>query len=420
VKGFFNFMDFENAERNPESLELEDYRQRAREWLRANLKPGRKERPSISHVIEGDSPEFIEHQRQLQHALFLGGYAGITWPKEYGGQGLSQQHQVIFDQESRDFETPDLVIWSGTFTVCAPVLLAYASETFKRTHFPKMLAGEEMWVRFFSEADAGSDLANVSTRAVSDGNVWRITGSKTWSSGADHSDFGLCLARTNPELPKHQGLTWFAVPIKTSGVTTRRIRQIDGSEAFSEAFFENVIVPDEFRVGPIDDGWNVTRAMLVYERDSGVYKDRIELTPGRLAPDLVNLARASGQIKDSWVRQLIAVTHANNFASRQLAVRATDQLDRDVPAVGVAAYAKLAAGVFEPIRAQIGMIVGSDAAIAWTVNERFGRSVAMDFLNGRVMSIAGGSNEMQRNAIAEIVHGLPREPSSGEKFAKRN
>jgi alkylation response protein AidB-like acyl-CoA dehydrogenase len=290
-------------------------------------------------------------------------------------------------------------------------MLAHASARFLRHHIPRILAGEELWAQFFSEPGAGSDLAGVRTSAARDGDRWILNGSKVWSSGAYYSDYGMCLARTNWEVPKHRGLTWFAVPTGARGVTIQPIREINGDAEFCEEFFDDVELSDDDIIGELNQGWAVAQTMLVYERGSG----NTRTGPGgtrQLAPDLVALARRLGREQEPSVRQLIARAHINDYAYTQLLdrlagiMRSSGGLDP-----GVAAYGKLAMGTFTPIRARIGMEVGRGAALLWEHDDFDGMVTSINYLNARVMSIAGGTNEMQRNGIGERVLGLPREPS---------
>jgi alkylation response protein AidB-like acyl-CoA dehydrogenase len=356
------------------------------------------------------SVEHIQSQRALQRRLFDHGYAGITWPTEYGGQGLTTEHQRAFDEESVGYAMPDFrPLDKTTFIVCGQTLLAHASHEFKSIHIPKILAGEELWAQFFSEPDAGSDLAAVRTRAVRDGDGWLLNGSKIWSSGATLADYGLCLARTEWSVPKHSGLTWFAVPCDSDGLTIRQIRESNGGQEFCEEFFDDMLVPDSNRIGEINDGWTVTNTMLIFERSAGNLS--YGGPPGPLAPDLVELARRRGIETDQHVRQQIARAHTNDYFHRQLGLRIATGLGSKRMTSAFASYVKLAEGVFTAQRARIRLEIGGPSAIAWTEGDTTSRSVAIAYLNARLRAIAGGTNEMQRNSIGERVLGLPREPS---------
>jgi alkylation response protein AidB-like acyl-CoA dehydrogenase len=390
--------------------ELAAYRREVRAWLTANLEPREPGEPSLRPDEDYTEP-FIRQQRQLQRRLFDGGYAGIGWPREYGGQGLTADHETVFAEEGRRFRLPDFGKSAmTTFGVCGPTLIVAAAEDFKLRHIPRILRGEELWAQFFSEPGAGSDLAAISTAAVRDGADWVLNGAKTWSSFAHRCDFGLCLARTDPSLPKHQGLTWFAVPTSAPGLTMRQFKQIDGTDAFCEEFLDDVRISDSERVGEVNAGWSIARQMLLFERDSDGRKRTTSLAPGELAPDLVAVARARGLLADPVIRQLIATAHVNSYVVDQLYVRIEDCLGGKLAqdGMGVAAYGKLARGTFDPIRAGLGLQIAGDGGAWWQPGET-GPEAAGAFLNGRIYSIAGGTNEMQRNAIAERIYRLPRE-----------
>lgn len=392
---------------------IEEFRRQAREWIEANLE--RRNSAQGTHKprgIDHKTVDGIREQRAIQRKIFEGGYAGISYPVEYGGRGLTIDHERAFNEEAAPFATPDFGVAGGTtFSVCARTMLAHASPEFLLKHIPAILAGDELWVQFFSEPEAGSDLAGIRTRATRDGDHWVINGAKIWSSGAYYADYGMCLARTNWDVPKHRGLTWFAVPTSAKGVTVQPITEINGDAEFCQEFLDDVELTDSDVIGEVNQGWRVAQTMLVFERGGG------DAAPasGRsreIAPDLVRLARRVGRDQDSNVRQLIARAQINDFAMECLSdriaarLKASNGMDS-----GVAAYLKLAVGTLGPIRARIGLQVGGAHALLWEDKDVEGMTPAVNFLNGRLMSIAGGTNEMQRNGIGERVLGLPREPS---------
>jgi alkylation response protein AidB-like acyl-CoA dehydrogenase len=398
------------------SVSVEEYRAQAREWLAANLDRKAADAIAAAGSLRGQhefTKEQIDAERPKQKRLYEAGYAGITWPKEFGGQGLTPLHERAFLEEAAAYELPNFGIAGGTtFGVCAQVMLAHASDDFNRRHLPRILAGDELWCQFFSEPVAGSDLAGVQTRATRDGDSWVVNGAKVWSSWAHLSDYGLCLVRTNWSVPKHRGLTWFGVPVDAPGVTLRVIRLINGGADFCEEFFDDVVVPDADRIGDVDQGWTVARTMLVFER--GVRAEErpdAPVEPGALAPDLVDVVRAAGRTDEPEARQLVARAHGLEFLYQVLGRRLAVRMKQSGSDAGVAAYGALAHGVFDAERALIGMELARGDAIAWEKAEGSGASIALAFLNGRINSIAGGTDQMQRNAISEQVLGLPREPS---------
>jgi alkylation response protein AidB-like acyl-CoA dehydrogenase len=389
---------------------LDEFRATVRAWLAANMEPlpagGAARMP-----MEDPPPDVIVASRVLQRRLFDGGYAGISYPKEYGGAGLSVAHERVFREESRTYVMPD---FGGAgqvmFTAIGRSVLAHGSPELRERHISRLLSGEELWCQFYSEPEAGSDLAGIRTTATRDGDRWVIKGSKIWSTGAHHADWAMCLARTDWDVPKHRGLTWFTVPTRAPGVTVRPIRQINGSTGFCEAFLDDVVVSDQDIIGEVNAGWSVAQTMLVYERGAGESGARA-VEPRGVAPDLVALARRVGRADDPVVRQLIARAHINDFAQYHLGRLLSARIRNSAtPQPGLASYGKLAGGTLAPARARIAVDIAGPEALLWEEGSDQ-PAPASNYLNGRMGSIAAGTNEMMRNGISERVLGLPREPT---------
>jgi alkylation response protein AidB-like acyl-CoA dehydrogenase len=399
----------------PNDTELGAYRVTARAWIEGNLE--RRASAETKQVkpwdLEEQSPEELAAQRALQRKLYEAGYAGITWPAEYGGQGLSSDHEKAFLAEAAGFVLPDLGIAGGaTFGVCAPTMLAHASPEFLRRHIPRVLAGDLIVSQFFSDPDAGSDLAAVRTQAVRDGDRWILSGSKIWSSGAYYADAGMCLARTDWDVPKHRGLTWFLVPTDADGVTIERIRQINGDSEFCQEFLDGVELTDDDVIGEVNAGWSVTQTMLLYERGAGSAGGGGAAVRAGLRADLTELAASVGGFDDPEVRDLVARIHVDDLARASLGRRLVALMTADMANAGnLASYGKLASGVYDPIRANRALRIAGGSGIAWDDPAGPGGAAALGLLNSRFMAIAGGTSQMQRNTIGERVLGLPREPS---------
>jgi len=394
-------------------IDLETFRRGARAWLDANLERRAEREPRV-HLrgMDHKTVEGIAEERKIQRRIYDGGYSGLSVPVVYGGRGLTASHEAVFEEEAQPYVTPDFGVLGRTTDVCARTMLSHAGDDFLKRHLPRILAGEELWVQFFSEPDAGSDLAGVRTRAERQGSRWILNGSKTWSSGSYYADYGLCLVRTNSDVPKHRGLTWFAVPTTAPGVTIRSIKQINGDDEFCEEFLEDVELTDDDVIGDVDGGWAVAQTMLVHERGGGGTSALPVPVPSQgPAPDLVALARQAGREKDPAVRQLIARAHVNDFARHQLTRRIASRMRSSGIDAGVAAYGKLAEGTLAPLRARLALEIAGGTAVLWEHGDIAGMTTAVNYLNGRIPSIAGGTNEMQRNGIGERVLGLPREPS---------
>lgn len=393
-----------------ETVGPEGFRAEARKWIEENLE--RRSPSEMQGGSEGKRPEEIAASRLLQRKIFDAGFAGISYPKEYGGRGLSPAHDRVWREETVGFVTPD---FGGAgyvmFGAIGRSLLAHAAPEFLQRHIPKLLAGEELWCQFYSEPEAGSDLAGIRTRATRDGDQWILNGAKIWSTGADHADYAMCLARTDWNVPKHRGLTWFAVPTDARGVTIRPITQINGTTGFCEEFLDDVVISGDDVIGEVNQGWTVAQTMLVYERGAGEASGST-LEPLVLAPDLVALARRAGRTADPVARQAIAQAHIIDYAQFHLGRRVVARLRAsEKPDPSIAAYGKLASGTLAPKRARLAVEVGGVEALSWSTEDKAAMQPAINYLNGRMSSIAAGTNEMQRNGIGERVLGLPREPS---------
>jgi alkylation response protein AidB-like acyl-CoA dehydrogenase len=392
--------------------DLEEYRGQARAWLADHLEPRQPDDPAGADPAHW-TEDRDHRERSIQRTIFDGGYAGIAWPREYGGQGLTTAHQQAFDEVAQDYRVAEFgILGRTTWGICVPTMLAHASPVFLARHIPRVLAGEELWVQYFSEPEAGSDLAGVRTRATRDGDRWILRGSKVWSSGAYYADYGLCLARTNWDVPKHRGLTWFAVRVDRPGIVTQPLRQINGRSEFCQEFLDDVELTDDDVIGSVDQGWTVARTMLVMERQVGA---RTNLRPvtgvRRPAADLMALARQLGREADPHVQDLIARAHILDVVQAELGTRVAELAAagaRD-PA-SLACYPKLAAGTYTPARALMGIEIGGGGGLTWADGADQPR-VVIDYLSARGQSIAGGTNEMMRNVIGERILGLPREPA---------
>ena len=386
---------------------LPEYRAQARAWITANLE---RKAPDAPPGEVQDPAEMTAH-RALQRKLFEAGYSGIAWPVEYGGQGLPPEYELAFEEEAADYVLPAYALHSGTFGCNVPTMLVHAQPEFLRWFVPQVLRGEISTCKFFSEPSGGSDLAGVRTRARRDGDTWILNGQKIWSTYAHLADWGFCLARTDWDKPKHRGLTWFAFPCSLPGVTIKQIRRVDETAEFCQDFFDDVIIPDLYRIGEVNDGWAVTQTMLVYERGAGHGPIGDHLTgPGPLAPDLVEEARRLGRENDPLVRQKVARGHMIDFVSRSLAWRIALAGQAGGFDPGLAAYGKLFRGTYSPVRGRLPVEIGGAGAMTWEPGSE-DRDRAVDFLNSKVIAIAAGSNEMQRNGISERVLGMPRELS---------
>src|SRR6202034_3975211 len=331
----------------------------------------------------------------------------------YGGQGLTAEHQKAFAEEAAKYRLP-ATSEAVTTGICAPTLLDCGSEEQKQRHVARMVRGEEVWTQLLSEPGAGSDLAGLQTRAERDGDEYVINGQKVWTSGARHSDYALCMARTDPDVPKHQGLSMFVVDLRAPGVTIRPLRQMTGDADFNEVFLDDVRVATTDLVGRENDGWRSLTAMLTHERLAlGAGTGAGGGNQGWTQPAssrFIELARQRGLDKDAVVRQDLIALY---IAERILGV--VGQKMRDEIAAGIqvgakGSVAKLATAIISKQSASLGMRLAGPAAQAWESTEPDGAAFAQALNFSPMTAIAGGTSEIQRNTIGERVLGLPKEP----------
>ena len=307
--------------------DLEAFRLRARSWLAEHM-------PPLPVAAAGPwMPEDDDgvRARELQRLLWDGGFAGICFPREYGGLGLTRAHQQAFTEESAPYEMP-ILFNVPTFTILAPTILDFGTEEQKRRHLPAILKGDELWVQFLSEPSGGSDLAGLITRATRDGDVFLLNGSKIWSSGAFRADYALCLARTNWQAPKHRGLTMFIVKIHQPGIEVQQIKMVNGVNEFCQEFFDDVHIPVEDVLGAIDDGWTVASRLLFHERDA--VGGGSPYASGGIGPGTRSGPRTTwrtwpgrpGRADDPRIRQLVGEARVNDVVQQQLIARVTEGL----------------------------------------------------------------------------------------------
>jgi alkylation response protein AidB-like acyl-CoA dehydrogenase len=400
--------------------DVESFRLRARDWIRENL-------PALPEADEGGRPSEFDDEawiraRELQRLLYSGGFAGICYPKEYGGQGLTPEHQKAFNEEVTGYEMP-VLLNTPTFTICGPTILDMANEEQKRERLSAAIRGDEVFVQFLSEPSGGSDLAGAITRASRDGDVFVINGSKIWSSGAYAADYALCLARTDWDAPKHRGLTMFLMKVHQPAVEIHRIKQVNGNTEFCQEFFDDVEVPVANVVGEINGGWAVATRQLFHERNAvgggSPYESagRSGARRGAPASRLIDLARRTGQSEDPRVRELVAESHAITKVQQHLIDRVvTGMRTGSLPAPS-GSIIRLFSGESTTRRAEIGLEIAGSHGVVSSQSTMGDRQVGEEFLFRQSGSLGGGSTEMARNIISERVLGMPREYAADRDVA---
>jgi alkylation response protein AidB-like acyl-CoA dehydrogenase len=337
----------------------------------------------------------VRYDTDWQRRLFDAGYAGISWPKAYGGRDASPSEQLVYLEETTRARAPYVgVNFVGTLHA-GPTLIAEGTEPQKTAHLPKILRGEEVWCQCFSEPDAGSDLAGLRTRATRDGDHYVVTGQKTWSSFGHVGKFGELLVRTDPDAPKHRGITWLILPMDLPGIDVRPIETVLGSSEFCEVFFDEVRVPVENRVGAENDGWRVTNVTLSFERGTAFVSEMVDAL--RMAEEL------APEVRDPAERRELAHVIAEFDALWALTKRNVSQAARDgAPGQG-ALMLKLA---YSEARDQLG-------ELCMRVLDRRAFDVHDERVEERLRTlsipIAAGTSQIQRNIIGERLLGLPKE-----------
>ena len=350
--------------------------------------------------------------RAFQGALVDAGLAGLTYPTHLGGAGLTPLHQEVFTRVSAGWRLPNgpLAISHG---MCLPMLSQFGTEEQKARYLPDNISGRAIWCQMFSEPGAGSDVAGLSMRAVRDGDEWILDGQKVWTSGAHYCDFGIVVARTDPTLPKHQGLSMFIVDMRAPGIEVRPLVQISGARGFNEVFFSDARIPAANLLGDVNQGWNLAVSMLMFERVSiGAGGGALN---ARRSPELAALARALNRTSDPVIRQGLADLHIREEIKEYIGQRIRSSVATGRVPGPEGSIAKLNGAVLARRTRDLAMSIIGTAGQAWDDMDPSSEVAARwsSFcISAAGVSIAGGTDEVQRNIIGERVLGLPREPDS--------
>ncbi len=393
-----------------DSAEEAAFRAECRAWLAEHAAPrSPTSGADVTAILDPatDENEGIASAREWQTSAADDGWAAVAWPVEYGGRGVSLALEIVYHQERARFDVPDHQFRIGIM-LAGPTLIAHGTDEQKARWLRPLLRGEEIWCQLFSEPEAGSDLASLRTTAVRDGDDWIVNGQKVWSSGAHHSQFGMLLARTDPDVSKHKGITYFGVDMRTPGIEVRPLRQITGGAHFNEVFFTDVRVPDTDRIGDVNAGWGVAQTTLLNERAAIAQL----VGEGTMVKGLMELARraeAAGRpgCSDPLVRQEIAAVAIEETILRYIGFRIVTAFSQGSFPGPEASVAKLAIARL--------MRHGSDVALQLAGADAIGgapdlRDWVLSFLIAPSLRIAGGSDEIQRNIIGERVLGLQKDP----------
>src|ERR1700687_1343472 len=380
------------------------FRKEVRAWLDANAT--RKSDDKQSFRARNDDPELLKKAKEWQDKKAKAGYARITWPKEYGGRGGSAILQVIYQQEEANYLVP-LGFFDIGLGMCIPTMMAYAAPEHLKRYVKPALHGQEVWCQLFSEPAAGSDVAGIRTSAERDGDGWVINGQKVWTSGAHYSDYGLLITRTDPNVPKHKGLTMFFLDMKSPGVEIRPIKQANGMQEFNEVYFTDVNIPDHQRLGAVGDVWNVSLTTLMNERMS--IGSRLATGFPEMFDFCSNLMTDDGlAIDDRATRSKLAGWAVKASGLKYTSYRAISALSKGERPGPENSIGKLVAGSMLQDIAMYAMdLEGAAGVFTGDAEEEARGQFQQMLLSSPSMRIAGGTDEILRNIIAERVLGLP-------------
>jgi alkylation response protein AidB-like acyl-CoA dehydrogenase len=373
---------------------MSQFRERARKWLAANARS----------FPDGDQYEVA---RAVQGEMHAAGFAGINVPREYGGQGLTDAERRAWDEEAQAYQIPTHPLGIGLGMV-VPILLDLGTEEQKRRYVPPLVRGEWLGCQLFSEPGAGSDVASLATRAVPDGDGWVINGQKVWTSHAHQADVGILLARTNRDVPKHQGITMFVVDMLAPGVTVRPLRDMTGDAPFNEVFFDDLRVPSGAVVGRVDEGWLAAIRMLRHERIAIGNRMQSVNDPASFQA-LVKVARQAGRAGDPIVRQDLVEVFIGQRLGELFAARIVEEIKAGADPGPRGSIGKLAGGRQAQLLTRVIGSLAGPAVTAWPEGDEGHETLARILVAQPRYRIAGGTDEIQRNIIAERVLGLPKE-----------
>ena len=391
-------MDFEDT---PEEAA---FRSKARAFLEKNAR--RRDGAGMVYRAGSEDPSFRNEAKAWQAKKADAGYAGITWPKEWSGQGGSQIEQVIYDQEEARYAIPRGIFEIG-LGMCIPTLCTWGTQAHRDRYVRQALRGEEIWCQLFSEPAGGSDLAALRTSAVRDGDDWIINGQKIWTSGAHYCDYGVIVTRSDFDAKKHKGLTYFFLDMKSPGVDIRPIKQISGASHFNEVFFNNVRIPDSQRLGAVGDGWKVSLTTLMNERYT------IGGRAGVDVDELMELARNvelddGPALKNEGVRDKLADWYVMSRGLKYAHFRTMTALSRGDTPGPESSIGKLVQGRKLQDMSAFAMDLLEQGGVI--TDPKYAPMAALfqqTLMTSPSSRIAGGSDEIMRNIIAERVLGLP-------------
>ena len=400
-------MDFNDT---PQEAE---FRAKCRAWLEANAELKTKKTNSAKNMNVGNK-SLLEAAAEWQKKKYDAGWAMIHWPKEFGGIGATPIERIIWAQEESKFNVPKGVYEIG-LGMAGPVMMEYATDEQKERYLPPMAEGKEIWCQLFSEPSAGSDVAGLRSKAVQDGKNWIVNGQKVWTSGAHFPDFGILVVRHDPGLEKHKGLTFFFVDMKSPGIEVKPIKQLTGGSSFNEVYFNDVVIPDSQRLGEIGDGWKVAITTLMNERLAVGDADGVDANE---AFELAKKHDKDGEqlIDNNAVRESIADWYCEASGLKNTKLRTMSALSRgDTPGPEASITKIVSANKLQAI-GNFGMDSSDMSGMLMDEESDFIK-FQMAWMGAAGLRIAGGTDEILKNIIAERVLGLPQEARADKGLA---
>jgi len=400
-------MDFNDT---PQEAE---FRAKCRAWLEANAELKTKKTNSAKNMNVGNK-SLLEAAAEWQKKKYDAGWAMIHWPKEFGGIGATPIERIIWAQEESKFNVPKGVYEIG-LGMAGPVMMEYATDEQKERYLPPMAEGKEIWCQLFSEPSAGSDVAGLRSKAVQDGENWIVNGQKVWTSGAHFSDFGILVVRHDAGLEKHKGLTFFFVDMKSPGIEVKPIKQLTGGSSFNEVYFNDVVIPDSQRLGEIGDGWKVAITTLMNERLAVGDADGVDANE---AFELAKKHDKDGEqlIDNNAVRESIADWYCEASGLKNTKLRTMSALSRgDTPGPEASITKIVSANKLQAI-GNFGMDSSDMSGMLMDEKSDFIK-FQMAWMGAAGLRIAGGTDEILKNIIAERVLGLPQEARADKGLA---
>ena len=390
-----------------------EFRAKCRAWLEANAELKTKKTNSAKNMNLGNK-SLLEAAAEWQKKKYDAGWAMIHWPKEFGGIGATPIERIIWAQEESKFNVPKGVYEIG-LGMAGPVMMEYATDEQKERYLPPMAEGKEIWCQLFSEPSAGSDVAGLRSKALQDGENWIVNGQKVWTSGAHFSDFGILVVRHDPSLEKHKGLTFFFVDMKSPGIEVKPIKQLTGGSSFNEVYFNDVVIPDSQRLGEIGDGWKVAITTLMNERLAVGDADGVDANE---AFELAKKHDKDGEqlIDNNAVRESIADWYCEASGLKNTKLRTMSALSRgDTPGPEASITKIVSANKLQAI-GNFGMDSSDMSGMLMDEKSDFIK-FQMAWMGAAGLRIAGGTDEILKNIIAERVLGLPQEARADKGLA---